>query len=270
MLRPLPTACRRLGPERYLRVAIVGQFLLTFVAVLTGIWLLDLYVDLDAREFRDVLVVAEALTALEVAGASAVALRLVRPALPWVRGDRRPQATVAAWRALAALPVAFLRWGRGAAVVLTIVPISAYVAWRLDAPFAGAFAAVGAGAATVLAYNAFVRFFLLEQLVRPVLADVAREVPDGSELGSVSAPLRTRLLVALPATNVITGVVVLGVGNDQPGIEALGGGVLVTPTRPRAWRPSRARRATSSCSPARRSRCCAATTARSPSARPSP
>jgi class 3 adenylate cyclase len=224
----LRMAHRRLGAERYLRAAIVGQFLLTPVAVAAGIWGLDLYVGLDGRQFRDILAVAEALTAVEVAASSVVALRLARPALEWARGDGAPAATIAAWKALAGLPLAFLRWGRGATVVIVIVPISAFNASRLDAPFVGAFLAIAAGTAIVLAYNAFVRFFLLEQLVRPVLADVARSVPDGSDLGDVSAPLRTRLLVALPATNVITAVTVLGLANHKPGIHALGVGVLVT------------------------------------------
>src|SRR4051794_29226761 len=101
----LRLAHRRLGAERYLRAAIVGQFLLTPIAVLAGICGLDLYVDLDGRQFGEILAVAEALTAVEVAASSIVALRLARPALEWARGDRSRVATVAAWRALAGLPL---------------------------------------------------------------------------------------------------------------------------------------------------------------------
>ena len=223
----LQHAYRRLGASRYLRLGVVAQFTLTFVAVLAGVWLLHLYVSLSAEEFWRIIVVAEALALVEVVLASVVTLRLTRPARAWIHGDRSPGATVLAWRALAALPLAFVRYGRGVPVVLNIVPISAYIAWVIGGDFLPTTIVLAAGTGVVLAYNAFLRFFALELLVQPVLADVAASVPDGSDLGRVSVPLRWRLLIALPATNVITGVIVVGLANDRPGIDALGLGVLV-------------------------------------------
>jgi adenylate cyclase len=224
---PLQTAYRRLGARRYLRWSIVGQFLPTFLAVLGGVWLLHLYVHLTSGQFWRILLVSEFLTAVEVTAASLLALRLVRPAMAWLAGDRSVDATVAAWRALAGLPLAFVRFGRGWPAVANIVPISAFIAWQLGTPPVTSFLAVAAGTAIVLAYNAFLRFFALELLMRPVLDDVSAGLPAGSDLGHATLPLRWKLLIALPATNVITGVVVVGVANDRPGIEALGIGVLV-------------------------------------------
>ena len=63
--------------------------------------------------------------------------------------------------------------------------------------------------------------------MRPVLADVSRDLPDGADLGERSVPLRGKLLIALPVINVVTGVVVAGLASDDPSLRALGIGVLV-------------------------------------------
>lgn len=222
----LHTAYRRLGGLRYVRWSIVALLQLAFVVVLGGVALLDLYVGIDAGPFLRILAVAWTVTAAETVFAAVVAVRLVAPAMPWLRGDRSGPATVAAWRALAGLPLAHLRSGRGLPSVLAVVAVSAFVVWELDTPVATTLPAVVAGTALVLAYNALLRFFSLELLMRPVLHDVAAGVPDGSELGPLSVPVRRRLLVVLPATNVITAVVVLGLADAGAGIETLGVGVL--------------------------------------------
>src|SRR5436853_7643406 len=64
--------------------------------------------------------------------------------------------------------------------------------------------------------------------MRPVLADVSRDLPDGVDLGRPPIPLRWKLLAGLPAINVISGVLAAGLstGGEQ-GIDALGLDVLV-------------------------------------------
>src|SRR4029453_2817424 len=80
--------------------------------------------------------------------------------------------------------------------------------------------------AVVLAYSVFLRFFVTELTMRPVLADIARDLPDGADLGDRSLPLRVKLLVALPVINVVTGVWVPGLPPDDPSLRALGVGVV--------------------------------------------
>ena len=227
MLRhPLREAYCKLG-ARYPRIAIAVQFQFAYLVVLAGVFLLKLYVDLSRDEFVRILVAAECLTVIETVLATTVSWRLLRPADPWLRGDRTPTSAVAAWRAMAALPRDFMRFGRAVPVVLSVVPISAYIATQLGSPFVPAFLAVAAGALIVLLYNAFLRFFAMELILRPVIEDVAIQVPDGASLGDTTMPLRWRLLLGLPALNVITGVVVAGLSTDQPSVRALGVGVLV-------------------------------------------
>ena len=222
---PLQHAYDRLG-ARYPRVILAVAYPVSFLVVAGGVLLLNLYVDISLSKFWRLLAVSEALVAVEVAAALWLASRLLRPADPWLRGERTPQTAVEAWRALAGLPVNMLRFGRGIPIVVNLIPISIYVTLELDGTFLS-FLAIAAGAAVVLAYGVFLRFFLTELSMRPVLADVSRDLPDGADLGRLSVPLRGKLLVALPVINVVTGVVVAGLASEDPSLRALGLGVLV-------------------------------------------
>src|SRR3954449_8329080 len=151
---------------------------------------------------------------------------LVRPADRWLRGERTPETALAAWTALAGLPVDLLRFGRGIPVALNTIPISIFVTLELDGTLMS-FLAITAGALVVLAYGVFLRFFVTELAMRPVLADISCALPDGADLGKRSVPLRAKLLVALPVINVVTGVVVAGLASEDPSLRALGVGVVV-------------------------------------------
>src|SRR3954447_26176729 len=109
----------RLG-ARYPRVMLAALFQLEFVVVLVGVWLLDLYVELSPGQFWRILAVTEAAVAVEIAAALWVAFRLLRPAEPWLRGERTPATALAAWRALAGLPLDLIGYARGLPVALNI------------------------------------------------------------------------------------------------------------------------------------------------------
>ena len=226
MLRaPLQRLYLRLG-ARYPRVVLALVFLLSFFVVGGGVLLLNLYVEISLRTFWRILIVSAILVAIEVGAALWLAYRLVRPADRWLRGERTPDSALAAWSALAGLPVDLLRFGRGVPVALNTIPISIFVTLELDGTFLS-FLAIGAGSVVVLAYGVFLRFFVTELAMRPVLADVSCDLPDGADLGERSVPLRGKLLIALPVINVVTGVVVAGLASEDPSLRALGIGVLV-------------------------------------------
>ena len=227
MLRaPLQRAYLRLG-ARYPRIALAAVFQLSYLVVLGGVLLLDVYVELSTPAFWRILAVCEAATALEIAAALWVSFRLVRPADAWLNGERTPQTAAAAWRALAGLPLDLIRYLRGLPVVLNIVPISVYVALEVGGRFLPGVLAIMAGAGVVIAYAVFLRFFATELALRPVLEDVSPELPDGTAYGRETVSLKWRLLVALPVINVITGVVVVGLATEHPSVRALGIGVVV-------------------------------------------
>jgi len=216
----------RLG-ERYPRVMLAAIFPLSFLVVLVGVWLLDLYVELSSAQFWRILAVTEAAIAIEIGAALWVAFRLVRPADPWLRGERTPETAIAAWRALAGLPLDLIRYARGLPILLNVVPIAVYLALEIGGPFVPAVLVLAAGVGVVVAYSMFLRFFAVELALRPLVERVSCDVPDGTDLGRATVPLRWRLLVGLPVINVITGVAVVGLATDNPSLRTLGVGVLV-------------------------------------------
>jgi len=224
----LTWAFRRFGP-RYPRLAIALLFQVAHLVVAGGVWLLDLYVELTRAQFWRIFAVAEAAVLLENALAIALVWRMLAPADAWLNGDRSPHTAASAWRALAGLPLAFVRWGRAVPGVLNDVPISAFLTYELDARFWPSFLILAAGVSVVLLYGVFLRFFGLELVLRPVLEEVSRDLPDGPGVASVSVPLKWKLLIALPAINIVSGVTVVGFAAPHgAGIDQLGFGVLVT------------------------------------------
>jgi class 3 adenylate cyclase len=216
----------RLG-ARYPRVVLAALFQLSYLVVLGGVWLLDLYVRLEPGQFWRILGVTEAAVAVEIAAALWVAFRHVRPADPWLRGERTPETALAAWRALAGLPLDLIRYMRGLPVVLNIVPISIYLTIEIGGPFFPNVLVLMAGVVVVLAYAMFLRFFAVELALRPLLERISCDVPDATDLGRATVSLRWRLLVGLPVINVITGVAVVGLATDSPSLRRLGVGVLL-------------------------------------------
>jgi class 3 adenylate cyclase len=82
------------------------------------------------------------------------------------------------------------------------------------------------GSILVWLYWLVLRFFVMEQILRPVLADVGCELPDGGGVPRPRVTLARRLLVAVPAITIIAGTIVAGVvGNHTVGTVALGVGV---------------------------------------------
>jgi adenylate cyclase len=217
---------RRLG-RHYLPLALSVLLPMSVVVVLGGVAMLWLFVeDFSGRDFGLILAVAEGFAVLDTGLALAGALRALRPAKAWLRGDRSPEAAAAAWRALAGLPLHLLRKPYAVLALVGIVCVALFATFVLDEPVMIAFPALVAGASVVVAYEVFLRFFATELIVRPVLADVARAVPDGTALNAPALSLRWRLLIALPTANVITGVVVAGLAGSEDDIGALGAGVL--------------------------------------------
>lgn len=225
MRAPLRWLYGRLG-RRYPRAGLLAIFQIAHVVVLVGVGLLWLYVEPSGEELVRILVVAQALLLVENALGLMTAFRLVRPADPWLRGERTPATAVAAWTALTGLPRDFMRT-RGASVwLVSVLPVSVYVVWELGYPFFPSIFAFTAASAIVLVYGVFARYFAVELMLRPVLEDISADLPDRAELGKGTVGLRARLLFAIPVINIITGVVVAAFASGHEGFEALVFGIL--------------------------------------------
>lgn len=224
---PLRWLYRKLG-ARYPRVMLTFQYQFAHFVCAGGVGLLALYQDLSGWEFGRIMLVAQGLVLLDNVFSLRATYCLLRPADRWLRGHRTPDTAIDAWRALAGLPLDFLRALRWLWIGTSILPITIYIYLELDSPGITTFLILMAGTAVVLMYGVFLRFFMTELILHPVIADVADELPDGAELGKRTVPLKWRLLAALPAMNIITGVTVAALANrGDSSLEDLGLNVLV-------------------------------------------
>ena len=217
--------------RRYLATALGVQYQFAYAVVAGGVLLLQLFVHTSHHNLWVILSVSLGLTVIENALALRYTFRLLRPAQAWLNGDHSPEAAVSAWRALAGLPLDFMRARKLMPVVVNIVPIAGFVTYQLHyAVFPSLFILI-AGSAVVLIYGVLLRFFAIEIITRPVLAKVSRDVPAETDLGKASISLRSRLLLALPAINIVSGVVVSALSSrGHADLASLGVGVIVAIT----------------------------------------
>jgi adenylate cyclase len=98
----------------------------------------------------------------------------------------------------------------GGSSYLGLLIWAAYATWEFDLPaYTGIL--LFAGIAVFILYVQALRFFALERALRPLLDDIARVATDEVDLYAPGFSLRVRLLAALPAINVITGVFAAGI-----------------------------------------------------------
>src|SRR5256885_3703813 len=198
---------------RYPKVALAIQFQASHSVVLAGVALLTIYQPMSEADFLRILVVTQALVLLDNLVALKLVYRLLRPVRAWLRGNRGPDQTVVAWRGLVDMPSEFVRRHWPFPVFLNTIPACIYITAELGLA-ASYFLAVLAGALVVIAYGVMLRFFATELILRPVVRDVARALPDGVSLPPAGLSLRVKLLAGVPLISVITGVVVAGLSTN--------------------------------------------------------
>ena len=121
---------------------------------------------------------------------------------------------MAAWTAAATLPYEYVRRVRSYPFLFTYLPFLGFVTWKLDLPWYSFFLIAAAGT-SVLGTMLIVRYFSMEIVARPVLEQIATELPERFTPGTVGLPLRWRLLATLPVINVITGMAVAGISSHH-------------------------------------------------------
>jgi class 3 adenylate cyclase len=95
-------------------------------------------------------------------------------------------------------------------IFVVIVPFAVFSTLELHLrPYSAL--AILLGMLLTLLYGAVLRFFFMESILRPVLEDVARTMPDDFDPGRAGVSLRRRLMIGLPAINILTGVIVAGI-----------------------------------------------------------
>lgn len=213
--------------RRYPRLVLYALFQSAHLVALGGVALLALYVELDEGTLLRILAVTQAFIVVENLASLWLVNRLLRPADPWLGGLRTEAGARRAWAALVSMPVDYVAFCRALPFLLNVVPMSLYIWWELDASLV-ALPVIAVGASVTVAYGLFLRFFGMEQVLRPVLQEVAEQIGGGASLRARALPLRARLLVALPIINVVTGFVVIGLSQAGGGsVEDLTPDVLI-------------------------------------------
>src|SRR5262249_60347517 len=118
----------------------------------------------------------------------------------WERGHRDPGTVVAAWTALATLPFEYVRQVRKYPFVLGYLPFMAFTTWYLHIEWYGFFILTLAGT-VVLATSLIVRYFTIEIVSRPVLEELAKDLPPDFPIEAPGLPLRAPLPVLPPRFN---------------------------------------------------------------------
>jgi adenylate cyclase len=187
-----------------------------YLTALGGVSATALYFDMSAGEYvRLLLSACLVIWVPDALVSTRVMRRITQPVVDWLaeRGDAEGAAD--AWRAAAGLPLALLRQpALYAGVAVAALAWDFYASWELDLAAYSALI-IFPGSFLVYAYWVALRFFGTEWILRPVLEDVARSLPDDSEPEAPKIRLRWRLTAALPAISVITGAVVGGFGAEE-------------------------------------------------------
>lgn len=205
---------RRLG-SRYPLVFMAVELQTALFIVAGTLALYTFYFEGDTSEYLTILAVALVLTECAILASIYRLLPQIRPLSEWIGGKRDEESTERAWQAAASLPIVLLRRDLPIPVVISAIPICVVGVIVLDLSALAIFPLL-AGAAVAIGYSAILHYLAVETGMRPVLLDINASTPRlTANFWAVS--LRTRLLVALPVINLITGLVVAALTSDGGG-----------------------------------------------------
>jgi adenylate cyclase len=196
-------AYRRMG-KSYFLLYLGFEFVSAFIVCLATLGLFSLYTDPDVPEFWTIVVFAEACVLVATTFMMWNAAKRVRPIVAWMEGQG---GAMDAWRAAVEVPRDLTLKVGWQPFLLVGVPVAIFATIEADLPAYQALI-IFAGAAVAVGYAAILHFFSYEQFLRPVVEDIADDLPPSFTGAPVGVPLRWKLLGALPLINVITGVVV--------------------------------------------------------------
>jgi adenylate cyclase len=216
---------RRLG-ARY-PLAFMAVELQTAMFIVAGtLALFSFYFEADTNEYMTVLWIALALTELAIVLSLLRIRQQIRPISDWIGGSHDEASTKEAWSAAITLPALLLKRDLPIPVFVSVLPICLVAIVILDLPAVAIFPLL-AGSAVAMGYSAILHYLIVEAGMRPVLLDINSNLSPAARKDFWAVSLRTRLLVALPLINLITGLVVAALTSDGGGGSNLGLDVLV-------------------------------------------
>ena len=217
---------RKLGHRYFL--SYLGFELVSALTIALGtVGIFSLYQRVSAQQIHVLTLVSWGCVLVALAAGVKKVARSSRPLRDWMSRAPRRDGAEQAWRTAVGLPLEFVSRSWWQPLVLIVLPISIFVPAYLGLPPYSALV-VAAGVLVAVVYAAILHFFASELALRPVIEDIFPHLPNSFSGVGVGAPLRWKLLGALPLINVVTGVVVSGLSNSDRGhIGALGLDVAV-------------------------------------------
>jgi adenylate cyclase len=217
---------RRFGPRYFL--AYFAFELVSAYAIAAGtLALLSLYQRMSLAEYAHIVLLSFLCIALGLGFGIRGARGRAAPLLEWARGPRGRDGAAEAWRAAVGLPVEVVTRSLWQPIVFVAIPVSVFATAHLGLPWYSELI-VFAGAMVAIAYSAVLHFFVSEFALRPVVRDIALQLPPEFSGDGSGVSLRVKLLGTLPLINVVTGVVVSGLStNEHHALEDLGVDVIV-------------------------------------------
>jgi adenylate cyclase len=217
---------RRFG-ARYFKAYLAFEVLSALIISVGALGLLTLYTEVSPAEFARITLFSWACVAVSLALGTRKAANKAGPLLAWARGPRGPQYAPEAWRAAVSLPVEFVTRAAWLPVLLVALPVSVFATVELGLP-ATSELILFVGALVAVVYSAILHFFGSELALRPVVHDIALQLPPEFAERGRGVPLRWKLLGTLPLINVITGVMVSGLSTrERASLSDLGLDVVV-------------------------------------------
>ena len=144
------------------------QFGSAHLVVLGGIGLFRLYQPMSSANFWLLVGVSQAIVAANNIFSIKITKHMWAPVRAWERGARDPDSTVAAWFALATLPLEYERRMRRSPFLAVNLAFLVFVVLALGLSWA-LFPVLVVGASVVLMYAVLARYFTMEIVTRPVL-----------------------------------------------------------------------------------------------------
>jgi class 3 adenylate cyclase len=212
---------RKLGPK-YLLAYLVFEVVSALLITLGTVGIFSLYQRLNDAQLRWILLFSWGCVLVALAAGVMKISRSSRPLREWMRDGQGERGAAEAWRSAVGLPLEFVTREWWQPIVFVIAPVSIFIPVYLGLPPQSVLV-VAAGTAVAVVYSAILHFFGSELWLRPVIEDISKELPPGFSGEGIGAPLRWKLLGALPLINVVTGVIVSGLSaHDRGQINQLG------------------------------------------------
>jgi len=189
------------------------QFGAAHIVVFGGIVLLRLYQSMSEQHFVALVIVSQALAAIDNLASIKLTRKMWRPVRAWEHGARDADSTIAAWQTLATFPLDYFRRTYRYPLLLGYLPFTAFTTILLDLPV-WSFLILAAVGTSVLGCGLIVRYFAMEIVCRPVLEAVAAKLPADFTIERTGLSLRWRLFAAAPVINVVTVLVVAGLATE--------------------------------------------------------